>query len=61
MVQQRKNQSCQSKNKSSLISPALDEKYSELLTYEQEENLLFNIETDSENDLFYSMSNIDNK
>lgn len=35
MVQQRKNQSCQSKNKSCLISSALDKKYSELLTYEQ--------------------------
>lgn len=32
-----------------------------LLKYSTEENLLFNIETDSENDLFYSMSNIDNK
>ncbi|WP_158084422.1 IS3 family transposase [Leuconostoc mesenteroides] len=32
MVQQRKNQSFQSKNKSSLISSALDKKYSELLT-----------------------------
>ncbi|MCT4390827.1 hypothetical protein, partial [Leuconostoc falkenbergense] len=29
------NQSCQSKNKSCLISSALDKKYSELLTYEQ--------------------------
>ncbi|WP_206753250.1 hypothetical protein, partial [Leuconostoc falkenbergense] len=35
LVQQRKNQSCQSKNKSCLISSALDKKYSELLTYEQ--------------------------
>ncbi|KAA8379836.1 hypothetical protein FE413_02600 [Leuconostoc mesenteroides] len=35
MVQQRKNQSCQSKNKSCLISSALDKKHSELLTYEQ--------------------------
>ncbi|WP_273717213.1 hypothetical protein, partial [Leuconostoc mesenteroides] len=34
LVQQRKNQSCQSKNKSCLISSALDKKYSELLTYE---------------------------
>ncbi|QXC53237.1 hypothetical protein [Leuconostoc mesenteroides] len=34
MVQQRKNQSCQSKNKSCLISSALDKKHSELLTYE---------------------------
>ncbi|WP_206388060.1 hypothetical protein, partial [Leuconostoc mesenteroides] len=34
LVQQRKNQSFQSKNKSSLISSALDKKYSELLTYE---------------------------
>uniref|UniRef100_UPI0023618B45 restriction endonuclease subunit S n=2 Tax=Leuconostoc mesenteroides TaxID=1245 RepID=UPI0023618B45 len=33
--QQRKNQSCQSKNKSCLISSALDKKHSELLTYEQ--------------------------
>ncbi|WP_260144382.1 HNH endonuclease, partial [Leuconostoc citreum] len=31
---QRKNQSCQSKNKSCLISSALDKKHSELLTYE---------------------------
>ncbi|MGB2563100.1 hypothetical protein ACOWO9_09650, partial [Leuconostoc mesenteroides] len=30
----RKNQSCQSKNKSCLISSALDKKHSELLTYE---------------------------
>ncbi|MCT3061335.1 hypothetical protein, partial [Leuconostoc citreum] len=30
-----KDQSCQSKNKSCLISSALDKKYSELLTYEQ--------------------------
>ncbi|WP_349551348.1 hypothetical protein, partial [Leuconostoc pseudomesenteroides] len=35
LVQQRKNQSCQSKNKSCLISSALDKKHSELLTYEQ--------------------------
>ncbi|MFL2090339.1 Type 1 glutamine amidotransferase-like domain-containing protein, partial [Leuconostoc mesenteroides] len=34
LVQQRKNQSCQSKNKSCLISSALDKKHSELLTYE---------------------------
>ncbi|MCT3044813.1 hypothetical protein EFN38_08040, partial [Leuconostoc mesenteroides] len=37
----RKNQSCQSKNKSSLISPALDKKYSELLTYEQHASYLW--------------------
>ncbi|MGO3530320.1 MAG: LPXTG cell wall anchor domain-containing protein [Leuconostoc mesenteroides] len=36
LVQQRKNQSCQSKNKSCLISSALDKKYSELLTYEHD-------------------------
>ncbi|ORI94604.1 hypothetical protein BMT00_07775, partial [Leuconostoc mesenteroides subsp. mesenteroides] len=41
LVQQRKNQSCQSKNKSCLISSALDKKYSELLTYEQSNNNLF--------------------
>ncbi|MBZ1514184.1 hypothetical protein, partial [Leuconostoc mesenteroides] len=39
LVQQRKNQSCQSKNKSCLISSALDKKHSELLTYEH--NSLF--------------------
>ncbi|MGX7063568.1 hypothetical protein, partial [Leuconostoc mesenteroides] len=39
LVQQRKNQSFQSKNKSSLISSALDKKYSELLTYEQDDRL----------------------
>nr|WP_260355904.1 hypothetical protein [Leuconostoc suionicum] len=37
LVQQRKNQSCQSKNKSCLISSALDKKYSELLTYEHDD------------------------
>ncbi|VTU65450.1 CDP-glycerol glycerophosphotransferase [Lactobacillus brevis] [Leuconostoc pseudomesenteroides] len=40
MVQQRKNQSCQSKNKSCLISSALDKKHSELLTYEQNYDFL---------------------
>ncbi|MBZ1519174.1 hypothetical protein J3330_08660, partial [Leuconostoc mesenteroides] len=38
LVQQRKNQSCQSKNKSCLISSALDKKHSELLTYEHTDN-----------------------
>ncbi|WP_242027559.1 P27 family phage terminase small subunit [Leuconostoc pseudomesenteroides] len=40
MVQQRKNQSYQSKNKSCLIGSALDKKYSELLTYEHQSILV---------------------
>ncbi|WP_273728609.1 hypothetical protein, partial [Leuconostoc mesenteroides] len=38
---QRKNQSCQSKNKSCLISSALDKKHSELLTYEQTTEIIW--------------------
>ncbi len=45
LVQQRQNQSCQSKNNSSLINSALDKKYSELLTYEHSHRLNFSTQT----------------